>query len=198
MPATHFGDSGNLPWGKHFYYTKSNINVPNDHRFFVTVVYSGTNSYSDQYLRHWMGNHPALRNLQSRVNYREITTADPIYRSYLNVSVAQVPAILVTTAPTNGPFGKTVYLAYGSYLPTDPNEIAAGMEQAMQNYEPQVIQQVPPTAPLIDVDIQRQPPETTVVQQPPEPNLPPLLSSTSDAIVIALLIGVIALLIRKR
>lgn len=171
-----FGDSGSMPWGQWFEYTVSNVQV-SDHTYFVTVIYStlDVSSSQDQYLRHWFHSHPALVDLQSKTNFREVSIQDPVYSSYLQQAVPNTPAILITRPADNGYFGRTVYLAYGQYLSTDPNEIAEQIQTALtqesqamyeqdcqqcrptpytpqpqytpQQYQPQTVQRLPPVIP---------------------------------------------------
>lgn len=144
----NFGED-TMPFGEYFDYTIQNVEV-SDNNFFLTVIYSGQNTLKDQYLKHWMNKHPGLLDFRSKTNFREVTTADPMYQSYLGTAVPQTPAVLITTPADNGPFGKTVYLAYGESLSTDPNLIASQMETAtQQTYQPQTIQQLPPSVPYV-------------------------------------------------
>ena len=82
--SSSFGDTEKpLPWNVRFSYTKTNVEVPNDYKFFVTVIYSDTNvsSNQDRYLRTWLYQHPALTELRKKTNFKETHVNDPIYGS---------------------------------------------------------------------------------------------------------------------
>lgn len=173
-----------LPWGQHFPYGISNIQRPRDNAYHVTVVYStkGIRSEQDQYLYAWFRKHPALSSLKRQTNFYETHITDPAYQSYLRASLPVVPAILITKppAPGGGYFGEVVYCAYGQYLSSDPNIIAAEIQAALhtsfppQPYHPQASQAPwqpyhPQRPPLPYHPVQYQP----VQYQPPQPYYPP-------------------------
>jgi hypothetical protein len=129
-------NSGRLPWGHHFAYESTAVQVQPElsKHFFVTVVYSEREHYKSQYLRQWLHMHPALKDLQRKTNFREISDKDPIYLSYLQSKLPQLPAVVITLPADNNYMGRAIYVAYGRYLPTNPNTLAKELQVTFDKY----------------------------------------------------------------